>query len=112
MSIVVKQLSKDEVKDMLEEGKVINRVPADIMEKLTEQGYKIVADYSIEKIYKGYPLVIEFCMGDFCVYPCSKKGHWLLEKKKKCESLIEALATVVSLQVRIDSGEHWPGEDH
>jgi len=111
MSKTIHELTKEEAKTFHESAMVKNRVPADIMKKLTDEGWKIAYEFSIEKIYKGYYLVIEFCIGDFCVYPCSKNGHWLLEKKRQCDNFTEALGRAALLQIRIDAGEHWQGEE-
>lgn len=97
--------------DLREAFKVKNRLPKGIWNKLKVQGYYSPDDLSIEKKYKGYFLVIEFCIGDFCTYPCSKNGHWLLEDKFRARSLIEALVHIVYLEKRIDAGEHWVGEN-
>jgi hypothetical protein len=111
MAIKIQQISKEEALAWHESMKVKNRMPADIWEKLEEGGWTIVEDFSIEKKHKGYFIVIEFCIGDFCVYPCSKNGHWLLEKKISCDGLAEALIRAMQLQLRIDAGEHWTGEN-
>lgn len=107
----LEELSKDmTTRDIFEGMKVINRLPEKLQKLLIIEGWSFL-DYAMEKIYKGYPLVIEFCIGDFCVYPCSKKGHWLLEKKVSCESWLEAYIQILSLQTRIDNNTHWQGEE-
>ncbi len=112
MSVTIKSLSENEVKTMLDEALVVKRVSPEMLKKLEEQGWKVAYDYSIEKKYKGYFIVIEFCMGDFCVSICSKKGHWLLEKKQSVDSFLLALVKAAQLEARIDADEHWTGEDN
>jgi hypothetical protein len=110
MPIQVHQLTKEEAKTLFEALKVSNRMPKELMDRLALDGWTF-DDFSMEKTYKGYPLVIEFCIGDFCAYPCSKNGHYLLERKKSCENWFEALCHIFELQERIDNGEHWTGEN-
>lgn len=110
MSITITTPTKEELENMFEQGKVVNRLNPELAEALKEQGW-VIDDYHIEKIYKGYPIVIEFCLGDFCTYPCSKVGHWLLEKKYPAPTLMEALIHSIKIESRIDNGEHWTGED-
>lgn len=109
--IKVEPLTKQQAKELHEAAKVINRILAKQWEVLQKDGWKIVEDYSIEKIHNGLYIVIEFCFGDFCVYPCSRKGHWLLEKKYKADDFLQALIHAAGIQIRIDNGEHWKGED-
>lgn len=116
MSIQISKLTKEEAKILLDGLKVttrFNETPEteQLWKKLQEDGWKIEGEYSIEKKYQGYFIVIEFCIGDFCVYPCSKNNHWLLEKKTKCMTFIEALAESLNIQQRIDNGQHWIGEE-
>ena len=37
---------------------------------------------------------------------------WLLEKKVRNNSFLEALITIEGYKSRIDSGEHWQGEEN
>ena len=109
--MIIKQLTKEEATTWFEAMKVSNRMPPELIERLKKDGWTF-DDFSMEKTYKGYPLVIEFCIGDFCTYPCSKKGHWLLEKKYPAPTWLEAYIYIMTLQERIDNGEHWTGEDN
>lgn len=111
MPIIIRELKPKEVRDLREAMKVVNRVPQKVMKQLKKMGYKVAYDYSIEKQYKGFYIVVEFCIGDFCVSLCSKNGHWLLEPKKSTENFILALIYAQEYQDRIDTGEHWAGED-
>lgn len=109
--VVIKKVSKKELKSFLDAGMVTNRLPSKMLENAKKSGWTI-GDYHMEKKYKGYPLVIEFCIGDFCVSICSKRGHWLLEKKQSVDNLVSAFMVIAQYEVRIDNGEKWVGEDH
>jgi hypothetical protein len=110
MTTTITQLTKTETQDLLEKAKVSNRMDVKLVEALREQGWTFY-EYSIEKNYKGYPIVIEFCLGDFCTYPCSKKGHYLLEKKYPAPTFLDALIHVIKIETQIDEGHHWIGEE-
>ena len=98
------------IREMLEKMKVRNRITPEQVKAIEKQGWKI-EDYSMEMNYKGYWLVIEFCIGDFCTSVCSKNGHWLLEAKIRNEDFMHAMVSICSYMVRIDKGEHWTGEE-
>jgi hypothetical protein len=113
MNYTIKQLNKAELEEMLNEIKPTNVLSEGVREALEEQGWEIKdAEYCMEKVYEGYHLVIEFCMGDFCTSICSKNGHWLLESKTPKDTFIEAIIQQKINEGRIDSGEHWTGEDN
>jgi hypothetical protein len=112
MNVVIKQLTKSEAMDLFEKAKVVNRLDPEMLKTLEADGWKVAYDFSIEKKHKGFFIVIEFCMGDFCVSICSKKGHWLLEKKQSVETFTEALVKAAFYQIDIDRGRHWTGEDN
>jgi hypothetical protein len=98
------------IREMLEKMKVRNRMTPEQVEAVEKQGW-IIEDYAMEFKYKGYYLVIEFCIGDFCTSICSKEGHWLLEAKVRNKDFIHALVTISKYMIRIDEGEHWQGEE-
>lgn len=111
MSITVTELSKEQVKTLANAALVVNRVPPDVLAQLEKDGWYVAYDYSIEKKHKGFSIVIEFCIGDYCVSICSKKNHWLLEKKRSHEDFIMAFVEAQNYVARIDAGEHWQGEE-
>lgn len=111
MPTTIKKVNKQELKSILTTGKVKNRIPSVTLKKLEKAGWNIY-DYYIEKNYKGYWLVIEFCIGDFCVSVCSKKGKFLLEKKQSVKNLMYALMASALHEIRIDQGKKWAGEDN
>lgn len=113
MTTVIKQLTKEEAQEFLEASKVVNRMPPDILKKLTDNGWYVVEDYSIEYKHetRGLYVVIEFCIGDFCVYPCSKNNHWLLEKKQSFTDFIGAFVAASVLLARMEAGDTWQGEN-
>jgi len=110
MPTVIQPLTKEEAKTYLDQFSVTNRVPQNIIEILKKEGWKI-DEYCATKRYKKYFIYIEFCIGDYCVYPGSKNNGWVLEKKQSCPDFITAFATATILQQRIDAGEHWIGEE-
>lgn len=110
MPTVVKKLTKEEAQELFEGMKVENRMTPEMRKSLEKQGWTFDS-YSMEKVYKGYPLVIEFCIGDFCTYPCSKRGHWLLEPKFRAPTFMDAVIHIITLEERIDAGEKWQGEN-
>lgn len=54
-------------------------------------GWKF-SEYSMEKKVGNRSICIEFCMGDFCVGLYSEPDKGLIEPKKRCETLIDAVA--------------------
>lgn len=112
MTVTVTPLTKPQARSLLEQMKVVNRMSAELLANMQSQGWYIAHDYSMEIKHEGFFIVIEFCLGDFCVYPCSKKGHWLLEKKQSFETFNEALVAAALLKVKIDRGFHWQGENN
>lgn len=111
MPTVIKPLTKEEAEAIVEGGKVASRMPPEVWQRFEAQGWRIVEDYSIEKVHKGIYIVVEFCIGDFCVYSCSKNNHWLLQPKRPCDTFIEAMVEAQGIEMAIDRGVHWPGED-
>ncbi len=110
MKATVKELTKEEAKQFLDGFRVDRQIPVWAREKFMKMGWTFL-DYSMEKVYKGYFLVIEFCIGDYCTYPCSKNGHWVLEKKVANEDFWTAYVEICKLEERIDADEHWTGEN-
>jgi len=111
MTTTIRPMSKEEVMELSEKSKVINRMSPELVATLEKEGWKF-DDYSIEKVHKGLHLVIEFCIGDFCTSICSRKGHWLLEKKIPQETFEGAYLQQLVNIARINGGEHWTGEDN
>lgn len=111
MTTVIKELTREELEAWMRETSVVGQLPSQLIDYLKREGWTI-DEFAIELLYKDYPLVIEFCIGDYCTYPCSKKGHWLLEKKYPAPTFVEAYLYIQELKARIDRGEHWVGEDN
>lgn len=110
MKTVVKQLKPHEIDNLLDRMKVTMRTDAQTLQALKNTGWDIL-DYAIEKQCQGIWICIEFCLGDFCVYPASKHGKWVLEDKQRYDTFIQALVAGYKLMVDIEDGRHWPGED-
>lgn len=105
-------MSHKEIEEYIAKWAIFNRVPIEKMAELIIEGWRIDDEgYSMELIYDGYPLVVEFCIGDFCTYPCSKRNHWLLEAKVQNMTFDQAMESIYDLKLKIDAGHHWPGED-
>ncbi len=111
MSTTITELTPKQAQSLHEAALVKNRVPANLLKKLEESGWYIAYEFSLEKRHKDFYIVIEFCLGDYCVSICSKKGHWLLERKKKCDTFIQAMVEASMYEALIDEGNHWTGED-
>lgn len=106
----VQKLTRRQVASLREALKVSNRMDEKMRLYLEGQGWKF-EDYSMTKRYKDYHIYVEFCIGDFCVSLGSKNKGWLLEPKKRCDNFTEAFIETFVYQARIDSDEHWTGED-
>lgn len=114
MSITVKQMTEDEVEQMIADNKPSSRLCEKDKKFLEERGWHLNDEhFCMEKEYKEYKLVIEFCIGDFCTYIGSKKSGYLLEKKVPKNTFLEAILQHEAVNIpRIDDGEHWVGEDN
>lgn len=107
---VVEELSKKEVKELLDRGKVTSRMDQKLIDHFKSLGFTF-DEYAMEKIANGIHVAIEFCIGDFCVGVFSKRGKWLLEDKKSFESFWLALLQVKRYEKEIEEGKHWAGEE-
>ena len=112
-NIIVEQMSREDVEKMLKSHEPSTALSEELKSQLIKQGWTLDdKHYCIEKIYKGYRLVIEFCIGDFCTYIGSKNEGYLLESKVPCENFIQAILQHELVNVaRIDAGQHWKGEE-
>ena len=105
-------MKKNNPKKLLDDLKVSNKMRPKMLKRFKKEGWRF-GDFHMEKRYKKYMLTIEFCIGDFCTAIGAKGKHpWLLEKKVRNNSFLEALITIEGYKSRIDSGEHWQGEEN
>lgn len=113
MSTVVHELTEEEKKqfqEQLEANKIVNAMPKEMQERFKSLGWTF-NEWSMEKKHNGIYLVIEFCIGDICTYPCSKKEKWMLAERIHSNNFFQALVEIVHLEEFIDNGNHWQGEE-
>jgi len=99
------------MRDFMQVHKVKAVLNDNMLRVLHDDGYNVIDDYALMRVYQGYQITIEFSVEGFIVGLYSKKTHILLEKAENHKYLLDALMTVTGFLTRIDCGEHWDRED-